>query len=283
MKYYLLPLFLLINFVSRAQWIKEKGDAYLKLGGWSLLANEHFTDEGKLDPNATRGLFISSLYGQIGLSKKINLIAYVPFFVKNYQFAQVSKTNNKEYEPRQVYNGLGDINLGIEYGFGQLKNWHFSGTLTLGIPSGADAAGIDGSYQTGDGEFNQLLQGNVGKSFSLGGQGFYFKSYLGYNNRTEGFSDELHSYAETGTQFLKSKLLLLTRMHWIKPLYNGTLDASNANGAIFANNIESLVLGGEIAVLLSSKWGISLGASTPLYGKVIYRASSFSGGVFLNL
>ncbi len=33
MKYYLLPLFLLINFVSHAQWIKEKGDAYLKLGG----------------------------------------------------------------------------------------------------------------------------------------------------------------------------------------------------------------------------------------------------------
>tara|TARA_Y100000389_G_scaffold71528_1_gene68225 strand:- start:807 stop:947 length:141 start_codon:yes stop_codon:yes gene_type:complete len=41
--------------------------------------------------------------------------------------------------------------------------------------------------------------------------------------------------------------LILKRLQWIKPIYNGTLDASNANGAIFANNIESFAFGGELA------------------------------------
>ena len=146
----------------------------------------------------------------------------------------------------------------------------FSGTLLLGIPSGKEVAGFDGSYQTGDGEFNQQVQLNFGKS------------YLGYNNRSGGFSDELHSFAETGTQLWNSKLLVLSRLHWIRPLYNGTLDASNANGAIFANNIESFTLGGEVAINLGAHWGVSFAAATHLFGKVIFKGNSYSGGLFLN-
>jgi hypothetical protein len=281
MKNLLTLLLICSSFLVHGQWIKDKGTGYLKLGGWSLLANKHFTDQGLTDPNSTRGLFINSIYGEIGIGKKINIIAYLPFFVKNYQYAQVSKTTGKVYEPRQEYNGLGDFNLGLEYGWGQLKNWKLSGSLTLGIPSGESTAGSDGSYQTGDGEFNQLLQINLGKSYRINNQSFYLKSYLGYNNRTQGFSDEFHWFGETGTQLFNSNLLILSRLHWIKPLYNGTLDASNANGAIFANNIESFTLGGELAWSIGEKWGIALGTATPLFGKVIYKATSFSGGVFL--
>ncbi|MEK9612823.1 MAG: hypothetical protein VW080_02720 [Flavobacteriaceae bacterium] len=191
-------------------------------------------------------------------------------------------TNGKEYEPRQEFNNFGDVNLGIEYQFKRLGTWAFSGTLTLGIPSGSASGGLDGSYQTGDGEFNQLLQLNLGKSYAIGSQDFYFKTYVGFNNRTQGFSDEVRLYGETGTQLFQSKILILSRLQWIRPLYNGILDASNANGAIFANNIESFVLGGELAWSIQPKWGFSLGFTTPIYGKVIYNASSFSGGAFLN-
>lgn len=283
MKALLTLLFFTLSLsLLQGQWIREKGTGYYKLGGWSLLANEHFTDQGKVDPNATRGLFISSLYAQIGLSKKINIIAYVPFLVKNYQFAQVSKTNGNVYEPRQEFSSFGDTNIGFEYGLKSSGKWVFSTTLTLGIPSGRARAGLDGSYQTGDGEFNQLIQANIGSGYRLGEQTFYLKSYIGYNNRSQNFSDELHSYFETGSQFWEQKLLVLTRLHWIKPLYNRSLDASNANGAIFANNIESFILGGEMALNIGSKWGISAALAHPLFGKVIYRASSFSSGVFIS-
>ena len=274
----------LLLFTSvQGQWINEKGKGYYKIGSWSLLADEHYTDQGIVDPNATRGLFINSIYAQYGLSTKINLITYIPFLVKNYQFAQVSQTNGKVYEPRQEYNGFGDINLGLEYGLKTAGNWVFSTTLTFGIPSGKSQAGSDGSYQTADGEFNQLLQFNLGSGFGIGKQNFYLKSYFGLNNRTQGFSDEVHSYFETGTQVLKNKLLLLTRVHWIKPLYNGTLSAESSNGSIFANNVESMILGGEMAFQIGKKWGVSATLTQPLFGKVIFKATTYSGGIFFNL
>lgn len=274
----------LLLFTSvQGQWINEKGKGYYKIGSWSLLADEHYTDQGIVDPNATRGLFIYSIYAQYGLSTKINLITYIPFLVKNYQFAQVSQTNGKVYEPRQEYNGFGDINLGLEYGLKTAGNWVFSTTLTFGIPSGKSQAGSDGSYQTGDGEFNQLLQFNLGSGYGIGKQNFYLKSYFGLNNRTQGFSDEVHSYFETGTQVLKNKLLLLTRVHWIKPLYNGTLSAESSNGSIFANNVESMILGGEMAFQIGKKWGVSATLTQPLFGKVIFKATTYSGGIFFNL
>lgn len=281
-KVYFMLIVLFTFSYSQGQWINEKGKGYYKIGGWSLLANEHYTDQGKVDPNATRGLFISSFYGQLGLSKKVNLIAYIPFHVKNYQFAQVSKTNGKVYEPRQEYNGFGDINLGVEYGLKAKGKWVFSTTITLGIPSGNAHGGTDGSYQTGDGEFNQLFQINAGSGYGIGKQNFYLKSYVGINNRSKGFSDEIHSYFETGSQLLKNKLLLLSRLHWIKPLYNGTLDASNSNGSIFANNVESIILGGEMALNLGEKWGIATTITHPLFGRVIYKTQTFSAGIFLN-
>ena len=131
----------LLLFTSvQGQWINEKGKGYYKIGSWSLLADEHYTDQGIVDPNATRGFFINSIYAQYGLSTKINLITYIPFLVKNYQFAQVSQTNGKVYEPRQEYNGFGDINLGLEYGLKTAGNWVFSTKLTFGIPSGKSQA-----------------------------------------------------------------------------------------------------------------------------------------------
>ena len=161
MKKFILYIIVLLTLPIQGQWIKEKGKGYLKLGSWSLLADQHFTDQGKVDSNATRGLFIGSLYGEFGLGKNLNLISYIPFFVKNYQFAQVSATRvDKVYEKRQENNGFGDINIGVEYGFPTKNNWNFSATLYLGIPTGESEAGIDGSYQTGDGEFNQLIQFN---------------------------------------------------------------------------------------------------------------------------
>ena len=83
-----------------------------------------------MDPNATRGLFISSFFEHYGLSEKVNIIAYVPLFVKNYQFAQISETRkDRVYDPRQEFNSLGDINIAAEVKILPLGNWAFSATL----------------------------------------------------------------------------------------------------------------------------------------------------------
>ncbi len=120
---------------------------------------------------------------------------------------------------------------------------------------------------------------HTGKSYQLGAQHFYAKASVGVNQRSNGFSDEFHANIETGTKVFKDNLLLLLRSNTIQSFHNGTLDASNSNGSIFANNVEVVNLGGELIYQLSPKLSWGLSGSYPLMGRVLYRAPAFSTGI----
>ena len=199
------------QFFTHAQWLEKKGNGYFKLSAWALEADQHYTNSGKIDPNATRGVFNLNLYGKYGLSENWNVIAYVPFYVKSYQNHQVSSVTNETILEGEEYTSFGDMNLGVEYRLFKKSKHAFSATLTLGIPSGDSKGGSDGSYQTGDGEFNQELRFNAGTSFSLIKHSFYAKIYLGFNNRTENFSNEIKTGIEVGTGLFGRKLHVLVR------------------------------------------------------------------------
>jgi hypothetical protein len=268
------------QFFTHAQWLEKKGNGYFKLSAWSLEADQHYTNSGKIDPNTTRGVFNLNLYGKYGLSDNWNVIAYIPFFVKSYQNHQVSEITNETLLEGEAFKSFGDVDLGIEYRLFKKSKHAFSTTLTLGIPSGDSKGGSDGSYQTGDGEFNQQLRFNAGTSFSLFKHSFYGKGYVGFNNKTENFSDEVKAGLEVGTSFVGSKLLLLLRSNMVRSLKNGSLNASNNNGSIFANNVEFISIGGEIAWKFTKKIGLSLGYHSAISGKVIYAAPSYEAGLF---
>ena len=51
---------------------------------------------------------------------------------------------------------------------------------------------------------------------------------------------------------------------------------------ITVNNIESIAIGGELAWNIGKQWGVGFGTTTPHFGKVICKATSFSGGVFVS-
>ena len=261
----------------QAQWTQEKGKGYYKIGAWWIEADEHYTNTGLVDPNATRGLFITNFFGRYGLNDKITLIGYIPH-TRVYQNAQVF-SSGREQIPGEQFSSLGDINLGTEYQVGKKKGWVYSISLSLGLPTGKNRGGSDGSYQTGDGEFNQLLRFHTGKSYQLGAQQFYAKASVGVNQRSNGFSDEFHANIETGTKVFKEKLLLLLRSSTIQSFHNGSLDASNSNGSIFANNVEVVNLGGELIYRFSPKLSWGLSGSYPLMGRVLYRAPAFSTGI----
>jgi len=267
-------------FFTHAQWLEKKGNGYFKLSAWSLEADQHYTNSGKIDPNATRGVFNLNLYAKYGLSDNWDMIAYIPFYVKSYQNNQVSQITNETLLKGEEFNSFGDMNLGIEYRFFKKSKYAFSTTLTLGIPSGDSKGGSDGSYQTGDGEFNQIIRFNAGTSFSLYKHSFYAKSYIGFNNKTKNYSDEVRAGIELGTSFIGSKLILLLRSNMVKSIKNGSLNASNSSGSIFANNVEFISIGGEVAWKFTKKIGLSFAYNSAISGKVIYAAPSYSAGVF---
>ena len=113
----------------------------------------------------------------------------------------------------------------IEFQILKRPKWVLATSLTLGIPSGNNTGGSDGSYQTGDGDVNQILKVLAKASFKIAGHSFYAKGPLEVNNRSNNYSDEIRLGFETGSQVFKNKFLLLVRLDTIQSFFNGSLSA----------------------------------------------------------
>ena len=282
-KYCLIVLaMLLLPNIFFGQWTHKSGNGYYKLSAWYLEADQHYTDTGKIEPNATRGQFNVNLYLEYGLTGRWNLAGYIPFFSRTYQNDIFSSTTNEPIAPGESVNSIGDIDLGIVYSLLQKEKLALSATLWLGLPTGNDSGGSDGSYQTGDGEFNQMLRFALGSPFKIANNPSYAKVYLGYNNRTRNFSDELRAGAELGTQ-LFNRLWIAGKLDIVQSMHNGSLSAQNSQGSIFANNVEFTGLGVEVAYYLTKKLGISGNYGGALDGRIIYASPSYAIGVFLDV
>lgn len=283
MKFNLVKLFfitLLGTHLSHSQWTKDKGNGYYKLSVSSLLADEHFTSSREKDPNSTRGTFVVSYYNEIGLSKKIDLISYIPLLTRVYQNNQVSKVTGNLLTKGEAVNSIGDIDLGLRYGIIKNDYLALSSTVKFGLPTGKSIGGSDGSLQTGDGEFNQLVQLDLGIPFKIKNQNLYGKTYSGFNNRTNGFSDEFHFGGEVGT-IISNKIFLAIKSSNVRSFNNGNL--SDTGQGIFANNVEYTNLAGEVAYYISKQFGVSFNYTAVLTGKITYAAPTYTGGIFLDI
>ncbi len=267
---------------SFAQWTKGKGNAYLKTSIWALLADEHYTDTGDTASNPERLNLNLNIYGEYGITDKLDVIAYVPFFSRVVQAEQVSAARGAVSQEKEDFNAIGDIDLGVRYGLFKNDQLAISASLTLGLPTGDDSGGSDETFVTGDGEFNQLLKISAGTSYPLFSNPSYAKVYGGFNNRTEGFADEYRLGAETGVKFF-DKLWVIGRLDTIQSLDNGDDDKLNSSGSIFASGLEFTSLGIETAYYITDKIGFSAGVTGALSGKFIYSAPSYTFGIFLDL
>lgn len=279
----ILTLFLSISAVAGGGWPKEKGKGYFKLSEWWIVADKHFTGSGKIDPNATRGTFTTSVYGEYGITNRLTGIAYVPLFVRTYQNAQISGTTGQVLGKGEALNSFGDVNIGLKYGLTKSNSKYVAAaTLTLGLPTGNSSGGTDGSFQTGDGEFNQMIQFDISRSFKLGSIHAFANAYSGFNNRTNNYSDEFRYGAELGAAFAKQKLWFFTKLNVIESLKNG-LTTPDGAGSIFSNNMEFASYTLEAAYYLNKEWGITVGYSGAIRGEIIFANPAYSIGIFLDL
>ena len=267
-----------------AQWSKGKGKGFYKLSAWYLKTDQHFTDTGETDPNVTRTQFNLNLYAEYGIAEKLDVFGYIPFYARATQNNIFSGTTGNLIQEGEAISSIGDIDLGLNYNIYKKGNWAASIKLLLGLPTGNDSGGSDGSYQTGDGEFNQFLSGAIGYSTNFNDTPFYAKSYLGINNRTQNFSDEIRFGLEAGINVFNNKVWFIGRLDVVESLQNGSLNAqNNTQGSIFANNVEFIGLGAEVSYYITKKLGVSLGFNSAVSGRIIAANPSFSGGIFLDI
>ncbi len=272
------------NIIAGGPWPQPKGKGYFKLSEWWIVFDQHYTDQGLLDPNVTNGVFNTFFYGEYGLSDRFTIIANAPLFSRSFNNNLRSATTNEVLAPGDAINSIGDIDLGFKYGISKVgAKIPVALSLSFGLPTGNSSGGIQNNLQTGDGEFNQIIQLDAGHGFKLGKKSSYVSGYLGFNHRTKGFSEEFRLGLEFGLGFLKEKLWINTKFNLVESLKNGDTAAEVNSTSIFANNSEFASIAIEANYYITKKIGISAGMAGAFRGEIIAAAPSYNVGIFYDL
>lgn len=262
-----------IDLHAGGGWINQKTAGYFKLSQNVIRAPQFFDSEGTIIDIPTISLYTTSIYAEYGLSDKFTGILYAPFFVRS-TLNRIKLQQSGDVNPGDQINSIGDINVGLKYGFFQDKPVVMAASLTLGIPSGSS----DSFLQTGDGEFNQLFK--IEASHSIKNTPFYATAIVGFNNRTNDFSDEFHWGGEVGGVW--DNFIGIMKIYAVESLFNGDAGANGSNG-VFANNTEFFSFTPELVYLINDSWGVSGAGGFALSGKQILAAPNWSIGVFLSI
>lgn len=273
----LILLFVSVSCLAGGGWTKKKGRYYLKLSQYTIIANQYFNPEGNLIKiNPRIAFYNTALYGEYGLTDRINVELYFPFFSRSV-LNNFQKRNGEFVEGDQV-SGIGDTNLAFKYGIVQGGSTVVSAKLTLGLPFGDASGGETGTLQTGDGEFNQMLSVDIGHSFYPAP--FYANASVGINNRTNNFSDEFRFSVEAGLTL--KKFILIGRLIGVESLMNGNTD-DNANQGVFGNNVEYLSFMPELVYKIKENFGVTAAVGTAFSGRQVLANPSYEVGFFLDI
>lgn len=293
MKSYKIAILLLVSIMSTpifagGGWTKKKGKSYIKVSGWWIESKNFFSGRGiETSAPVDRGLFNVNIYAEYGISDKLTAIGYIPFFSRAYENRELDQDGLVSVErPGGDLNTFGDSEIGLKYQLYKNSVVSLAGSITLGLPLGDPGDPEDvPSLATGDGEFNQILRFDAGFSL-LNSQSFslYGNSYVGFNNRTDGFSDEFRFGAEIGAGLFDNSLWVTQKLDLIRSFENGDeVGQGSAGGSIFANNTEVVNLTSEIAYSFTKKLGISGSVAIPVSGTNVFSDPAYSVGVYLDI
>ncbi len=270
--------------IAGGGWPQPKGKAYIKLSEWWQISDQHYTSAGFIDPNVTLALYNTNIYAEYGITDRFTTTVYMPIFSRSVVNTLVSNTTKQVIEEGDAINSIGDAEISLKYGLTRPgSKFALAASIKLGLPTGVAAGGINNNLQTGDGEFNQQVQLDLGRSFQAGTASIYGNLYGAFNNRTNDFSDEVRTGLELGLGLVSEKIWLISRLDVLQSLQNGATAESITTSGIFANNAEFTTLGIEANYYFTPKVGVSANVTTPLSGKIILAGPSYSVGIFLDL
>jgi protein XagA len=253
-------------------WPQTKGRGYLKLGQNMIRSSYFFNPAGDVINISTTSLYTTSFYAEYGITGRLTGSLYFPFFVRGTLNETVYRQSGR-VEPGDALNAIGDTDISLKYTFLTGKPVYASLTLLLGLPLGNTGGGRTGILQTGDGELNQLFRLDV--SGSLPG-GLFASGYLGFNNRTRGFSDEFRYGAEIG--FTWKKWTPILKINGVQSLYNGKAEV--VQNGIFSNNTEYFSPTVEVNYQFTEHLGFSASGGFAFSGRNILASPNWSGGVY---
>ncbi len=130
---------------------------------------------------------------------------------------------------------------------------------------------------TGDGEFNQQLRLEAGYSANK----WYATGYVGFNNRTQDFSDEYRFELEFGHKFFDNHLIAGVKLAGTQSLNNG--DPTGSGNGLFSNNVEFISPQAFLAYESKNNLGINAQVAGATNGRNVLTAPAVSFGIYLKV
>jgi protein XagA len=257
-------------------WPQPKGKGYFKLSQNFIISPFFYSPDGTIIDITTTSLYTTSFYGEYGFTNRLTGILYFPFFVRG-TLNQVQYNQSGKIQPGDSFQSVGDTDISLKYALVINKPIVVSATLLLGLPIGQTAGGESKILQTGDGEFNQMLR--IDASHSFHPKPVYVSAYAAFNNRTNGFSDEIRFGAEVGLTL--KKFIPILKLNVVKSLFNG--EGGVTQNGIFSNNTEYISPTFELNYQATEKIGVSGSVGGAFAAKNILAAPNWSLGVYLKL
>ena len=265
------------SLIAGSGWVKKKKQHYLKLNQfWVQTAGGYFDQEGLLDPMRMASLYTTSLYGEIGTGEGISIEFYVPIYSRNVLAISDDMGNMAS---KESIGGIGDVNFGLKQSILAKDHLAISMSYMVSIPLGVTQGGSDGTLFTGDGDLNGLVKCDIGVPFGLGKIGGYINGNIGYNLRSQNFSNELWYGSELGISFLENNVWIIGRLVGIEATQSG----SSSSGIPFASNVSFLNYSVETAYYLNSDYGISAGYVGNVNGSDVLITPAYNVGFFYDL
>lgn len=247
-------------------WTQPKGGGFGKIDAYIINAGNVFDDDGESVSIPDYRFLSTNLYAEYGITEKLTGIIYFPFLVSSESDPFVGDESFSN-------SSVGDLDVGVRYGLLRSDRMVVSGVLMLGIPTGS--ADEDELLWTGDGEFNQIIKAEAG--FSLPAS-IYAVAGLGFNNRSQGFSDEVIFDIEAGIGLFDQQLFFALKSSGRLPMDNGDEDVTGGYG-MFSNNTGYVSFGPELTYIMKNGLGFSLNTYGAFFGRNLLAAPSYSAGI----
>ena len=264
------------NQVTAGAWTQKRGQGFYKLSFRLIRADQFYEPTGNKIDIPTLSDYTTTFYGEYGLTARLTLVANVPMFKRVTLNKQVGSNSGFVFFEGDSKSGVADSEVGARFGLLRGGSSVLSAEILFGLPIGDDSQ--TNGLLTGDGEFNQLIKAQFGHSFYP--KPLYFSAEFGFNNRTQGYSDEWQYAAEIGYTF-SNKFLVSFKLRGVESRKNGNDTVVGGMGGLFANNQSYLSYGPEVSYIINETFGISAGIESATRAENVLSASAFSFGVFV--
>ncbi len=263
-----------INLIAGGGWTLPKGDGYFLLSQRRIAGGGYYNSFGNRIGSPNLGVFTTHLYAEYGITDKLTGILHSPFVTALTREGGVDGQGNIFTADNAL--GFGDIDLGAKYNL--INGWiQLAAELTLGLPTGNYNAGETGTLHLGDDEFNQLLKIHVSKGFNWG---IFASGFGGFNNRTNGFSNEIHYGGELGIK--QFGFTAIGKLYIRQSLFNQPRKDTFIPG-IYSDNLEYVSFGAQLLYTFKNGLGLMVEQATAASGRNIVSALSYSGGIIWEL